>query len=197
MKLNSVMRDRLRSAIRAFPKIAEFVSAGSEINDMSDAQMLEISARMGLAVEASTQHPHPIDVDKALQDYSMAHPAFEGNIEFDMCMHLLGLSVARRARLAFTYTPDWRYFDAERGNDRLGWEYRSVAIELLAVPDEEAWILNNQLEVVNAPNAPRWIALPLGHRGALPRKMWDSIDELIDKHCRTLDDRRRNAARLK
>jgi hypothetical protein len=191
MKLKSTKRQRLRSALRAHPDVAKFVNTGAEIAEMSDEQMLELADRMDLNVEAATKYPHPIDLDRALQDYSMAHPAFEGHIEIDLVINLLGLTVQRRARLAFTDTPDWKYFDTEQGNERLGWESRSVAIEVLAAPDNEAWVLTEKLDVVKASNEPRWIALDLGDRGVLPSAVWAEIDRLIDEHCLKEDERRR------
>ena len=136
MKLNSTTRQSLRSVLRGHPDVATFVSTRSEINEMADEKMLELAERLGLDAKVAIMH-RAETVDRALQDYSMAHPAFEGHIEFDLVINLLGLTVQRRARLEFTYTPDWKYFDTEQGNERLGWDSRSVAIEVLATPDNE------------------------------------------------------------
>jgi hypothetical protein len=194
MKLNSTTRQSLRSVLRGHPDVAMFVSTGSEINEMSDEKMLELAERLGLDAKVAIMY-RPETVDRALEEYSMAHPAFEGHIQFDLAINLLGLTVQRRARLAFGYTPDWKYFDTEQGNERLGWDSRSVAIEVLAAPDNEAWVLNEQLDVVKASNEPRWIALDVRERGVLPIAVCVEIDRLIDEHCVTEDESRRRTAK--
>lgn len=194
MKLDSIRRKRLRTAIRAHFDVAEFVSSGSEISSMSDERMLEVADLLGFNVGAATNFPHLIDLDSALEKHSMAHPAFTGQIAFDLSVNLLGIVVDRKARLAFSYTPDWRYFDAESARNRLAHEYRAVAIEVLAAPDFDAWVLNEQLEVVKASNEPRWLAIHLGERGVLPNAVWSEVDRLIDEHCRKADEDRRRTA---
>jgi len=173
------------------PRITTFVGTAAEIASMSDEELNDLASHIGLDVEAATDHE--VDLDRVSQEYSMCHPAFTGHLEFDLTMELLREVVQRKARLAFSYTPQWAHFDLHVQAERLGWEYRSVSIDVLTVPEVAAWSVNSQLDAVHVFNEQRWVPLHLDHRGLLPDRVWDEIDRLIDEHCRKENENRRKA----
>jgi len=159
---------------------------------LSDERMIDLSDRLGVSVETVTELD--VDLDDVLRQYSTAHPAFMGHIPFEMTIDLLGVLVSRDARIAFTSTPDWKYFDLHTKQEQLGWESASMSIEVFALPDRDAWALDKQLNVGRVSNAARWIRLELGERGVLTATLWEHIDAMIDQHCRG-ENARRLAAR--
>ena len=44
--------------------------------------------------------------------------AFQGNVEFDLVLEMLGERVARRARAVYHWTPEWEFWDPEKNAPR-------------------------------------------------------------------------------
>src|SRR5688572_11227628 len=64
-------------------------------------------------------------------------PAFEGAVEFDMTVELLGNRITRKAKAVYEYTPEWEHLDTKAKALRIVDEFRLMYhIEILAVPEE-------------------------------------------------------------
>jgi hypothetical protein len=50
---------------------------------------------------------------------------------------LLGQSVTRKARVVYSHTPDWKYFDLIKNAPHKGWDSSSYRIEMQAVPVDD------------------------------------------------------------
>ena len=75
--------------------------------------------------------------ERELLDYSQKFPGFRGEIEFDWTVAFLGQSVTRKARVVYSHTPDWEYFDLIKNAPYKGWDSSSYRIEMQAVPVED------------------------------------------------------------
>lgn len=156
--------------------------------------MIDVAALLRFDAVAATWYPHAIALDRCARACSKANPAFVGEIEFELRLDLLEVQFQRRARIKYAYTPDWKYFDTKLGKDCLGWEHQSIRIEVLANPDNEIWVFNEQRNCVKGGNEPRWLDLPIMERGILPASVWKEIEGRVEERCRTEDIIRRVSA---
>jgi hypothetical protein len=67
-----------------------------------------------------------------------ARSLVERVVTFDFPMRLLGKSVTRKARISYTHTPDWVYFDTKTGSEVVPYgEGGSYSFEVQSVAETE------------------------------------------------------------
>jgi hypothetical protein len=57
---------------------------------------------------------------------SRQFPAFKGRLEFELTFELFGKRVTRQARVDYSYTPDWEYWDLHKKAPFVGWRARRL-----------------------------------------------------------------------
>ena len=111
---------------------------------------------------------------------------------FDLVIELLGRKVTRRAKIVYTHTPEWEYWDLLKQAPYTGWASSSWQIELLAVPqeqDEDGTFVDLE---------PYWMKLEeLTRDDIIPTEVWDVLLDAVDDKCRTEDAERRRIAAAK
>lgn len=177
-------------------KVAEFRGASQDVADVATSFVISIERA------AAWLHSHD-------------NPAFEGTIEFDLELNLLGEKAIRRARIEYDYTPSWEYYDLRLKRLFVGWEIRGVGLSILIMPEEEdeddgpeedsgdatdaepaPIIRPESYGVDESPNPPAWLRSDLARYGVLTRRVWDRMDELIEEKCKAEDLERRRSAGL-
>ena len=121
--------------------------------------------------------------------YSYRNPGFQGTLEFDLVLELLGRKVTWKAKIVYTHTPEWEYWGLLKQAPYTGWASSSWQIELLAVPQEQDEGGNFvDLE-------PYWMKLEeLTRDDIIPTEVWDVLLDAVDDKCRAEDAERRRVA---
>jgi len=109
--------------------------------------------------------------------------------------------VTRKARVEYTFTPEWEYWDLKRNAPYVGWASATFGMSILTVPEDEGYELGEDDEVDETdfkhddPPKPEWVTFDgVYHLGVLNRKIWDAIDDAIEEQCRVEDAKRRKGA---
>lgn len=190
LKLTAQGRSALREAIRRNPH-AVHTHSSSEISRLRKIQLLNLAASLGIdidAVLAKTRHTPPAS--------SQEYP-FEGTVEFDMTMALLGRHVTRKVAIHYEYSPSWSHFDTASGKEE---------------PGEDAWTMDCRIQAEFGPNvshsefvAGRRVSFKLKTRwepcnditalGVWSDEMWDDIYALMDKQAHEQDALNRRQAK--
>src|SRR4029453_5097364 len=89
-----------------------------------------ISVELNEVIRAAEQE------ERHLLDNSQKFPGFRGEVEFDWTVAFLGQSVTRKARVVYSHTPEWEYFDLHKNAPYTGWDSSSYRVELQAEPIE-------------------------------------------------------------
>jgi len=102
------------------------------------------------------------------------------------------VNVTRKAKIAYTHTPEWEYWDRLKQAPYIGWASSSWQIELQAVPQEQDedgnWV---DLE-------PYWMQLEeLTRDDIIPTEVWDVLLDAVDDKCKVEDSERRRVAAAK
>jgi hypothetical protein len=107
-------------------------------------------------------------------------------------IELLGRKVSRRAKIAYTHTPEWEYWDLQKNAPYTGWASSSWHIDLLAVPQEQ----DEDGNFVDL--EPYWMRLEeLTRDDIIPTEVWDTLLDAVDDKCKAEDAERRRVAALK
>lgn len=200
LKLTNEGRSRLRSAIRLQPAAAQFVKSGAEISKLNKVGLLNLAVKLGIdpvSLLQSNEDPGIGSIDAGTGAF--ARLAFSGVVEFDFTMSLLGKTVTRKARVCYSHTPDWAYFDTKTQTEVLpfnegssyGFEVQSVVDGVVHYTGDDAIkrgrTVRRKLEV-------DWEECnDMTELGIWSDEMWDAIDDLIDKDCRAQDAANRKA----
>jgi hypothetical protein len=123
--------------------------------------------------------------------YADAHPAFEGDIEFDLEVTILGKRFTRRAKIVYAFTPDWAWFDPATGKKGPGTESARYHLEVAAVREE------HHDDGTVTYGAPRWVrCMDILQDDVPTHAILAWIINRIDLKCRAEDRERRKAAGL-
>jgi hypothetical protein len=185
--IDVLARGFLRRGLSQHPDVAKHVADTDDIENMSTWELLNLAKAMGIDAAAMIRSLEQED-DKRWE-YSHRNPGFEGELEFDLTLELLGRKVTRKAKIVYTHTPEWEYFDERKQAPYTGWASSSWLIELQAVPQEqdedENWV---DLE-------PYWMRLEeLTRDDIIPTEVWDVLLDAVDDKCRLEDAERRRVA---
>jgi hypothetical protein len=122
---------------------------------------------------------------KEAAEWSWRNPGFRGVFEFDIGIEILGKRVERRAKIDYTLTPDWEYWDLNKKALFTGVYSSSFKLSLLAMPEKDE------------EDKPEWTVMgDITQNGVLSEEIWDAIDCKLDERCRMEDAERRQAAGL-
>ena len=194
IKLTNEGRSRLRSAIRLQPAAGQYVKSGTEVSLLNKVGLLNLAVKLGIdpiAVIEAGEDPGVGSIEESTGAF--AENPFSGIVEFDLTMSLLGKTVTRKARIHYTHTPDWAYFDPQKNQDVLlyneGGTYRlevqSLVEGVVHYTGEDAI---ERGRTIRRKPAPDWEKCDdLIEWGIWTDEMWDAIDKLIDKDCRRID----------
>ena len=122
----------------------------------------------------------------------MPQPPFSGSIEFKLTIRALDERVIRRARVNYTYTPTWSYYDVRSCKERAGEPVLDFGLSLLAVPRSD----RNRSFSLPA-RSPYWVPVnQLLTVGVLRTPVYDQIRARIDFEAMGIDRRNRASAGL-
>ena len=122
--------------------------------------------------------------------YANKNRAFEGVLEFDLTVELLGGRFMRRARIVYSYTPgDWPWFDPKARKSRRGVESARYHLEVAAVREEE------HEDGTVTYGKPRWVrCMDILQDDVPTNAVLGNIINRIDLKCRAEDRQLRKAA---
>jgi hypothetical protein len=188
--IDILARHYLAKGLSKHPDIAKHVERVEDVEQMGMWSLLDLARKMG--VDANSLIRATEADERALSDYSFRHPAFRGEMPFDLTISLLGHTVTRKAKVVFTHTPEWPYFDLWKQAEFTGWPMSSYHIEVEAVPeehDEDENCVEGETE---------WLQLEdMTKDGVVPTETRDAVLDAVDEHCKREDASRRKAAAAK
>jgi hypothetical protein len=184
-KLSPDERSNLIASIMDHPHVTSFVRTGSDLYALRSKALVELAIKIGIDPEVA------MATDRKFAN--LLECAFLGVIPFDLELSLLGRTVKREARAVFGYTPNWATFNPATGAEELATEQSTLYLEILAKPEGNSWSTGPDGKSVKDANAPRWLVLDLLEPGVLPEEIHTMLDDLIDSHCREIDNARRKA----
>jgi len=185
--IDVLARGFLRRGLGEHPDAARHVADIADIESMSAWELLDLAKRMGVDHAAMIRSLEQEDDERWM--YSHRNPGFEGELEFDLVLELLGRRVTRKAKIVYTHTPDWEYWDQLKHAPYTGWGGSTWRIKLQAVPqeqdDEGNWIDLKSY----------WMDLEeLTRDDIIPTEVWDVLLDAVDDKCRIEDAERRRVA---
>jgi hypothetical protein len=170
----------LRRGLQKHPDIGDHVADIKRVEDMQLWQLMDLTQKMGIDAHAliiATEQ----NEDK-VRRFSDMHPAFDGEIEFDVTIEAFGKRVVRKVRAEYTLTPEWPYFDLVKGEVSEGWPGSSMRVQFRTVPEED-----------NVLGDPTWEDIDITSIG----QVWNVIEEAIEERCKVEDAKRRKVAASK
>lgn len=185
---------RLKKILRSHPDIRQHVNNLARIDAMKKPELLALAEKLSINVHAinkevrlkgsSLEASYDEDEIERMQ-FSDKSPGFSGQIIFNLVIELLGHRVKRKARIDYTHTPVWEYFDLTKRARWTGWESSHYGVEVLArsrrrrpSPEDDMWTnVGDLLE-----------------EGVLSDALFDHIWNLIDADARSQDRERRRLA---
>jgi hypothetical protein len=189
-KIDVLARHYLWRGLSKRPDVIKHVADVSAVEKMGTWELLRLAESLGLnpddVIRAAEQE------ERQLLDYSHKCPGFRGELEFDWTVAFLGQSVTRKARVVYSHTPEWEYFDLHKNAPYTGWDSSSYRVEMQAEP-VESWDGDNPV-----PGAPYWVSLEdITQNDVLPNAFWEAVVEAIDAKCKVEDAERRAAAKAR
>jgi hypothetical protein len=190
-KIEVLARHYLSRGLSQLPDITKYVADIDTIEKMGMWELLKLAESLGADPDNLIRNTE--QEERELLDYSHKFPGFRGEIEFDWAVAFLGQSVTRRARVVYSHTPDWEYFDLLKNSPFKGWDSSSYRIEMQAVPTE-TWDGDGEPIL----GTPYWVSLEdITQHDVLPNAFWDAVMDAIDAKCKVEDAERRTAAQAR
>jgi hypothetical protein len=193
-RLPVLARDQLRRKLRTHPKIKQHVERLDAISRMSKPELLAVAKKLGLNAKALVEHvtEHGKGMESVLEEgelerwrHSKQFPAFTGRYPLEITFELCGEQVARQARVEYTCTPEWEYFDPRKQTPYVGWPGTIMSLHVLTVP--EAYEDGGEPD-----EEPEWVEVSeLFQAGVVPSEVVDGIRDAIEEQCRKEDAERR------
>src|SRR5262245_61529047 len=134
MKLGVLDLDHLRRGLRTHSRLAGQV-AGLDLDQRREKELMALATELGSDARALIDAVR--EQDHEAVEYSSRYPAFEGRLEFDLTIEVLGKRVTRRARADYKYTPDWEYFDLRKRAPYVGWAQSMPGITVRTFPSKD------------------------------------------------------------
>jgi hypothetical protein len=161
---------------------------------LSKVELLDLAVTLGIDpsdVVQSECDPGIGSIDDATGAFAL--DPFTGKVEFDFTMSLLGKTVTRKARICYSHSPDWAYFDTKTGNDVLTFtrggsfrfEVQSLVDSVVHHSGEDAI---KRGKTVRRKQEAAWEECnDMTELGIWSDEMWAAVDDLIDRDCRAQD----------
>jgi len=171
--------------------VTKHVADVGDVEKMGMWELLKLAKSIGVdpneVIRAAEQE------ERQLLDYSHKFPGFRGKLEFDLTVAFLGQSVTRKARVVYSHTPAWEYFDLHKNAPYTGWGSSSYQGEVQAEPIEDWDGDENPI-----PGEPYWVTLnDIIEEDVLPHGFWEAVDDAIEAKCKVEDAGRRTAAKAR
>lgn len=182
-KFTSQQRYNLTGVIMGHALVTSYVREGTELYGLSQRKLIELAEKLGIDVAQA------IAIDRPFFKHDKY--AFKGHALFDIEFVVFGEVVKRQARAEFEYTPEWAYFDPSTGTEKLAAGASTVSIDVLAEPEVESTEYDDGGNLVERPAEPYWVDFDVLRLGILPNEIHERIYDLIDHHCKAIDDGRR------
>lgn len=191
LKLTKNARRILVARIRVHADATKHVKSSNAVSELPERELLSIGQKLrvdiGEVIRQAEANPkdYAFEIEKHL--FLADEYAFSGEIEFDLEVKLFGTAVQRKAKIVYEHTPDWAYLNHITGKEQLGWESTSFGIEILAIPDGEAWETGKNGKLVKCKNDPCWTKVDLVQDGVLPESVKHTVYDMIDQDARRQD----------
>jgi hypothetical protein len=190
-KIDALARHYLSRGLSKHPDLGKHGTDACDVETMGMWGLLKLAESLGVdpdeVIRAAEQE------ERELLDYSQKFPGFRGEIEFDWTVAFLGQSVTQKARVVYSHTPDWEYFDLIKNAPYKGWDSSSYRIEMQAVPVED-WDGDGEPIL----GTPYWVSLEdITDNDVLPNNFWEAVIDAIDAKCKVEDAERRAAAKAR
>jgi hypothetical protein len=188
--IDVLARHYLWRGLSKIPDITKHVADAAAVEKMGMWELMKLAESLSV---------NPDDVIRAAEqderqqlDYAHKYPGFRGELEFDWTVAFLGQSVTRKARVVYSHTPEWEYFDLHKNAPYTGWDSSSYRVEMQAEP-VESWDGDTPI-----PGTPYWVSLEdITENDVLPNAFWEAVVEAIDAKCKAEDAERRAAAKAR
>jgi hypothetical protein len=192
-RLPVLARDQLRRKLRTHPKIRQHLERLDTISRMSKQELLALAKKLGINTKALVEHTteHGKGMESVLEEdelerwrYSKQFPAFTGRYPLEITFELCGERVERQARVEYSFTPEWEYFDTRKQVPYVGWPGTIMSLHVLTVPGEH-----------DDEDGPAWVEISdILQAAVLPSEIVDGLYDAIEEQCRKEDAERRRAA---
>ena len=188
--IDVLARHYLSRGLSKHPEIRQHVGNLDDLERMPMYSLLSLAKAMGVDADATIKATE--QQEDELMRYSMRHPAFQGELEFDLTFTLLGRSITRKAKVCYEHTPEWEYWDLRKKAPFRGWPGSSWQLEVAAVPGE----YDEDENLVEG--TPHWVQLDdIIREEVLPHEIWDHVLDEVDEKCKVEDADRRSSALVK
>lgn len=199
MQLTNTERMALRKIVRRHPDVLNHVNKPGEVNGLPKDKLISVAVALGIditaAVASDGSDPHEDSFDtlegQELLRYSRDQPGFKGKIEFELVFELFGQRVTRQARIDYSHTPEWEYYDLNKRELMVGWDSSSFGMEVLVEPSGDRHDVASTGKLQRRKAKPEWVKIDILGLGVLPNTLIDDIYARIDKLARQEDDERR------
>ncbi len=180
MKLSNLDLSDLRRGLRSHPRIAPEL-ADVDLDRMRAKDLVALTTRLGFDARALIDTMREHDDERWIERmvYSTRFPAFEGTLDFELTVEVLGKRATRKARAEYTYTPAWEYWDRQMQAPHLGAPGSGLGISIRTVPDKDG-----------EDGGPSWRKIDILDIG----EIWDALEDEIERRCKVEDAKRRRAA---
>jgi hypothetical protein len=190
-KIDVLSRHSLSRGLSQLPDVTKHVTDIEAVEKMGMWELLKLAESLGADPDDLIRTTE--QEERELLDYLHKFPGFRGEIEFDWTEAFLGQSVTRKARVVYSHTPDWEYFDLLKNAPFKGWDSSSNRIEMQAVPTE-TWDGDGEPIL----GTPYWVSLEdITQNDVLPDAFWNAVMDAIDAKCKVEDTERRIAAQAR
>jgi hypothetical protein len=193
-RLPVLARDQLRRKLRTHPRIKRHVERLDAIGRMSKPELLGLARKLGINAKALVEHAteRGKGMESVLEEgelerwrHSKQFPAFTGHYPLEITFELCGERVLRPARVEYTCTPEWEYFDTRKQAPYVGWPATIMSLHVLTVPEE-----------CDDDEEPEWVEVSdIFQTAVLPSEIIDGLRDAIEEQCRQQDAERRQAAK--
>jgi hypothetical protein len=126
------------------------------------------------------------------KEVEMTKPAFAGEFEFKLTVRIFGASTVKDAKITYTYTPDWPYYDTALREEKLGNSRFGLGLLVLGNP------IPRLTKAVRRSAKPRWIRCDsLLLAGVLGGMVLTQLEARIEHEVRVKDRQNRLAITLR
>lgn len=199
MQLTTAERTALRKIVRSHPDVLQHVSKPGDINALPKEKLIAVAEALRIDIETvvASGGPHPMEDGfntpeaRELSRYSQKYPGFTGVFEFELAFELFGQRIVRKARIDYSHTPDWEYYDLHRRELMNGWDMSSFGMEVLVDPSGERQDEATTGKLLRRKAKPEWVKIDILNVGVLPNTLIDDIYARIDQLARAEDAERR------
>lgn len=126
-----------------------------------------------------------------LGHHSKRPPGFAGTLEFRIAFELLGKRVGRQARVEYTCSPQWEYYDLKAKALVVGTGYVTMGLYVKAERDAQPKKADGRRKMKPARRKAVWERIDISAFGVLPNEVWRLLHDRIEDRCMAEDALRR------